>query len=524
MIYTSSFFAQKLEAGVRVSARSRLININKEYFHETFNDTTNTIIYDNTTKESGTPPGVYLKLYPKSNNLFIYQDLYLVNQVYNFTHVFETGSYTRDEYKTKIRLRKATGNLMVGYEFPKTKLYKLFFAGGIKFAASSMQTKIDTSGHLYSKYAYDVARIRNEFIALGKREIGFMGTAGVRSRRLCFQFSVYTLPFAKSTASLKSNATAFEYGLTYMLISRNIVRRQYTESKEKTYKQKYESNAKIIFSIISETGLINKFSKVNYSDNPDPYELRYANGLLPIMIRQTPYLIAKDDTSSKSLGMVAKADGSSRSRSWISPGLAMQVKLNSKIYIKSIFSINKIKLLGFHHSYLNGGYSSEWGAWQDAIAEYRIINNRSTIHNINVRQTKLNLMVGYSNFKKFSPFFEAGLVLSKIRITRKSYDLTLEKYMGEKGDSLELQEYYGTYDVRHDIRIRHEKFKMHSIAPGVSVTGGYKLNNFLLYLNITQTLSDVQSSEKELFLGKHTAVKAGIAYQFAKTYKKQKKN
>ena len=388
LLHSLTFFAQKLEGGFRVSARSRLININKEYFHETFNDTTNTIIYDITTKENGTPPGVYLKFYPKSNNLFIYQDLYLVNQVYNFTHEFRPGGYLLDTYKTKIRLRKATCNLIVGYEFPKTKLYKLFFAGGIKFAATGMQTKIDTSGHLYSKYAYDIARIRNEFIALGKREIGFMGTVGARSRRLCFQFSAYTLPFAKSTATLKSNTTVFEYGLTYMLISRNIVRRQYTVSKEKTYTQRYESNAKIIFSIISETGLINKLSKVNYSDKPDPYELRYANGLLPIMIKQTPYLIAKDDTSSQSLGMVAKADGSSRSRSWISPGLAIQIKLNSKIYIKSILSINKIKLLGFSNSYLNGGYSSEWGAWQGAISEYRIINNRSMIHNINVRQTK----------------------------------------------------------------------------------------------------------------------------------------
>lgn len=455
--------------------------------------------------------GAYFKFYPTNNNFFFYQDFHSVRIRHDYDHNYYESAYKKsvnegnDAALTIFFTRKRISNLLVGYEFPKYKVTKLYVAGGVRFVYTVLKVNLHDPNNSYwlSRYRSDVLKMQNAYIDVNKNYIAFNVAAGFKVKRITGQIQVSSSPFLKSTDYLSVKNTIVEGSMCFLFGSKNIIRSQYKEKEVGAGSVVYSSKAKMIFSVYTEPSVYNRFSRYIYQD-----DIVFGN-----LNKITDSSSANSNVSTYHNGDLSiQQSKGPKIMEVLSIGLAAEAKLPKHFYIKGKFALSRMSMDHKGKQNLNGGYFEN----KDTLLVYNQIDNENSYMETKLRHTTMGIQIGYNTAKKFSPFAEVGLIYNWFHFTKNEVMYTVDSYSKGEG-GIKTNENRSARTLISYTKMM-DNMQMKTKIAGFSLSAGYKFDNILLYLNYTRTLSDFNQANLYSSIGKFSSLKIGLAYQFYKLY------
>ncbi|MDP2388488.1 MAG: hypothetical protein Q8M29_19095 [Bacteroidota bacterium] len=476
--------AQSLEIGLKIAFTNDKLKIDENTVIAPLVDRVTQISVENNNMlftKVKSPLGIYAKFYPTNNNLFFMQDYYSMVYEHNYTQEYNTiktnGEVNQDGDIgfTKFQYKKRITNLLIGYDFPKTKKGKFYLLGGLQYSNQNLNSftpnppgKEENMAH----YESDASKIQSYYQQLKRSNIGFVTGFGLKQGRLSTHLQFTLNPFIKNTTGITQNTSVLQFDVSYCLFKKNLLRTQY-QSKNTTHsKTKLSgSKAKLIFIVFSEGKIYARLSQFSYQDK----FLISGGGYLKIDVTKSPE--------------VSELPGL---------GLGYQVKLRKSFWFKNTFHQNRTIFTYQKEGILEGGLFEA----HSNTYYYIPINDNTSKMETKLGHLRVNLSLCYNSFKKNSLFAEAGLQIN--RWTYVDNDISVDGGTG----TVEMIEYPG---FRQNLALKKQVL-------GVGATVGYKFNNLLIYIACSQTLGQLNTPSESATMGKFSDIKGGVAYQFSKFY------
>jgi hypothetical protein len=437
----------------------------------------------------------YAKFYPKNNNQFFLANTGSTSYSHNYRIELDSNIQTG----FGVNIQKRISSFCVGYDFPKSMKHKIYLIGGISyfnfsrhFTTRNNLTNYALSSDYNAKSEIVTAKINEIYGAINRKGVGFVLGFGANHGRLSEHIQLGYNPFLKQINGIAQSQTTIQFNVFYVLFHKNLSPKQYhakNNSTKKRSKIEISSNAKFVFSIFSENG----FGYIK--------QFRYKDVFFDTIVDKS------NSNRVDTVGYVKiNVDKPTLILELPGLGLACQFKIHNRFYLKSAFHFNKVRL-GFPKG---GNYSGKKYIENGDSTQFIGLNDNNTIMNTDFKHKQLNLIFGYSSFRRYSFFAEASIQLN-------SWKFNSYKIVSKDASGTILYTDYASND--NNIK---EKLALKSIATTMGLTIGYKLNNILVYFQYNQSLGMLNKPNEFTSIGKLSVTRVGLAYQFYKLYAKKR--
>jgi hypothetical protein len=473
-VLSSRIFSQRIEAGFRLFQTLNQFEIGDG---TPGNDS---LSQGATWTEKKRPSGrlsSFIKFYPKSNSLFFSADVFTTSTT-ALTY-YEFPSHTG--FQTKTLIKKQNFRALIGFDFSRQKKVTFFGVSGLLLTAVKVKSSfqgISVEGNLNGL-------VGDRFAGIKKNNIALCLGGGVKRKRFSLDFMLAIDPFTGNKGVLRKTLLTSQIGLGYVFLQRNLVKSQFEERKIRAYELNKSSSPSVVISVFTEARLFAGINKFQYADTflfPSrqygTVELNPDGGYMEINIKTPPNVDSK-----------------------FSLGTSYKIKLKNTFYAKVLISGNVTEM-----TFYDFGKGSTVVLHNNEL-KFEVIDGSNYLMKTRLDHGNLSCALGYSNLTRNAFFAEAGFEINYWNVARN----VITTRPGANGRA-----FVGYYSFREKMNFRKYFF-------GGNLTVGYKVNNIVAYVNISNSFQNQAKQSLFGFAGKYGEAKIGVAYQLFKLYSKIKR-